>query len=255
MPGPPTRVCPPTHPATFSPGWCSPRSVLPDVGAAGDNGSVTFVQPMLPLWENERRENERARELDHTDRIVADSTNRFAWLKARAKGVTATDVARLSSTRALRGVAMEKLLGTGFGGNAFTDHGRDREPEIARWTRGVYGMEPSSALFHSTGNRLHLATPDGLRGRGGTLELCEIKTTGKSWSSIPRSYLRQVWWQQYVLGAERTLVVWEQHDNFVPVDVEPRCKWVDRDENEIHVLVSLADRLLDMMRAGYVPAR
>ena len=171
---------------------------------------------MLSLWDDEP-----VRMPDHTDRIVADATNRFAWLKARAKGVTATDVARLSSTRALRGVAMEKLLGTGFGASP---------------------------------NRLHLATPDGLRSNGASLELCEIKTTGKSWSSIPRSYLRQVWWQQYVLGAERTLVVWEQHDNFVPLDAEPRCKWVDRDENEIHVLVSLADRLLDMMRSGYVPA-
>lgn len=221
----------------------------PDVVGSGDNGRVTFVQPMLPLWDDP----EPPRAPDHTDRIVAHSTDRFAWLKARAKGVTATDVARLSSSRALRALAMEKFLGSGFGGNAFTDHGRVREPEIARWTRGVFGMQASTALFHAEGNRLHLATPDGLRADGARLELCEIKTTGKAWSSIPRSYLRQVWWQQYVLGAERTLVVWEQHDNFVPLDAEPRCKWVDRDDNEIHILVGLADRLLDMMRAGYVP--
>ena len=42
---------------------------------------------------------------------------------------------------------------------------------------------------------------------GGRVQLCEIKTTNKSWRSIPRSYMRQVWWQQHVLGAERTLAV------------------------------------------------
>jgi hypothetical protein len=57
-----------------------------------------------------------------------------------------------------------------------------------------------------------------------------------------------VWWQQYVLGAERTLVVWEQHRDFVPIEHEPQCRWVERDENEIHVLVTLADRLLELMR-------
>ena len=80
------------------------------------------------------------------------------------------------------------------------------------------------------------------------MELAEIKTTTRRWRSIPRSYLRQVFWQQYVLGAERTLVVWEQHDEFVPVSAEPKCRWVDRDDNEIHILVGMADRLLARMR-------
>ena len=59
--------------------------------------------------------------------------------------------------------------------------------------------------------------------------------------------MRQVWWQQYVLGAERTLVVWEQHSDFVPVAAEPKSQWVDRDDNEIHMLVGLANRLLRLM--------
>lgn len=202
------------------------------------NGRVT--QPMLALWPEPR--------VDHRTRIVARSTDRVAWLRARAGGVTATDVARLSSERALRTVAREKVLGSSFTGNAYTEHGKAREPEIARWVRSVYGIEPSMDLYHAEANRLHLATPDGIRMREGAIELAEIKTTTKPWRSIPRSYLRQVWWQQYVLGAERTLVVWEQHADFVPVDPEPRCRWVDRDDNEIHVLVSLADRLLELLR-------
>lgn len=185
----------------------------------------------------------------HTSRIVANSDNRADWLKARARGVTATDVARLSSARAVHVVAQEKLFGSGFSGNAYTEHGRTREPEIARWVRSVYGIIPSLDLFHAEGNSRHLATPDGIRVVDHGIELAEIKTTSRAWRSIPRSYLRQVWWQQYVLGAERTLVVWEQHTDFVPVEAEPRVKWVDRDDNEIHQLIGLADAVLGLLNA------
>ncbi|MEP6478547.1 MAG: YqaJ viral recombinase family protein [Rhodoglobus sp.] len=201
-------------------------------------------QPTLDLWD----EPDAPPAWSHTNRIVAHSEDRVAWLRARSRGVTATDVARLTGPRALQALALEKLNGTGFGGNAYTDHGRAREPEIARWVRANHRIEPNSALFHAFGEPYHLATPDGVAMVDGTLTLCEIKTTGHAWRSIPRSYLRQVWWQQYVLGAERTLVVWEQHDDFVPTNAEPECRWVERDDNEIHVLVGLADRLLALVR-------
>jgi hypothetical protein len=200
---------------------------------------VTFVQPTLSLWDEPAP--------DHRSRIVADSTDRVAWLRARSRGVTATDVARLSSLKAVATVALEKINGTGFAGNAYTDHGREREPEIARWVRAAHGIAPSSALFHAHGETAHLATPDGVGVVAGALVLAEIKTTSSGFRSIPRSYLRQVWWQQYVLGAERTLFVWEQHRDFVPIDDEPRVMWVDRDDNEIHVLVGLANRVLGML--------
>nr|WP_290800547.1 YqaJ viral recombinase family protein [Herbiconiux sp.] len=190
----------------------------------------------------------------HLGRIVATSSDRVAWLRARSRGVTATDAARLSSDSAVRTVAWEKFHGTGFTGNAFTDHGRAREPEIAAWVRSEYAIEPSLALFHAARERRHLATPDGVRVTDdGTVELAEIKTTSKPWSRIPRGYLRQVWWQQYVLGAERTLVVWEQHLDFVPVAAEPRCEWVERDESQIELLVRRADDLLAWMRGERRP--
>ena len=211
-----------------------------DVTARGENGCVTTDQPTLSLFD--------APPVPHTQRILADSSDRVAWLRARSTGVTATDVARLSSAKSLKAVALDKLLGSGFGGNAYTDHGRAREPEIARWVRAQHGIEPSSALFHADGERLHLATPDGVGHANGALVLAEIKTTSSAWRSIPRSYLRQVWWQQYVLGAERTLLVWEQHADFVPVDAEPTCRWIERDDNEIHILVGLANTLLELMQ-------
>lgn len=179
-------------------------------------------------------------------RIVADSRDRVAWMRARSRGITATDVAQLTTHTAIPRVADAKLGGSGFSGNAFTEHGRRREPEIAAWVAATHGIQPSSALFHAVVEKRHLATPDGIAvDADGRVTLAEIKTTNKTWRSIPRTYLRQVWWQQHVLGAERTLVVWEEHDGFVPVGDEPRCAWVDRDEREITSLVRLATELID----------
>jgi len=183
-------------------------------------------------------------------RIVADSTDRVAWLRARSRGITATDVAKLSTPHSVHAAARQKILGTGFTGNVYTEHGKAREPEIAAWVLAEHGIQPSTALFRSARDARHLATPDGIAARAsGTVELAEIKTTNKPWRSIPRHYLRQVWWQQYVLGAERTLFVWERHEDFVPVG-DPQCRWVDRDENEIAVLVGLAGQLLAMLRTA-----
>ncbi|MBN9182840.1 MAG: recombinase, partial [Microbacterium sp.] len=107
-------------------------------------------------------------------------------------------------------------------------------------------IQPSTVLFRAVVEPRHLATPDGIVvDASGRVTLAEIKTTNKSWRSIPRSYLRQVWWQQHVIGAERTLVAWEEHDGFVPVDDEPKCAWVDRDDAEIAKLVKLATSLID----------
>lgn len=180
-------------------------------------------------------------------RIIADSRDRVAWLRARARGITATDVAGLSSDKSIIRAADAKLGGGArFGGNAYTDHGRRREPEIAAWVAATHGIRPSSALFRAEAEHRHLATPDGVVQDGeGRILLAEIKTTNKNWRTIPRTYLRQVWWQQHVLGAERTLFVWEEHADFHPVDDEPRCVWIDRDDREIQQLVGLATRLID----------
>lgn len=179
-------------------------------------------------------------------RIVADSRDRVAWVRARSRGITATDVATLTSANAIAKAADAKLMGSNFSGNAYTAHGRLREPEIARWVAATHGILPSSALFHAVVEKRHLATPDGVAvDAEGRVTLCEIKTTAKPWRSIPRSYLRQVWWQQHVLGAERTLIAWEEHADFVPVGEEPRCAWIDRDDAEIGKLVGLATSLID----------
>ncbi|SBN64097.1 YqaJ-like recombinase domain-containing protein [Curtobacterium sp. 9128] len=187
----------------------------------------------------------------HTERIVAHSSDRVAWLRARAAGITATDVARLASLRAVEAVIADKRYGSRFSGNAYTEHGKEREPVIAAWVAATHGIQPSAHLFHASANRAHLATPDGVgQDRDGRLLLAEIKTTSSGWKRVPRHYLRQVWWQQYVLGAERTLFVWEKHDGFVPIADEPECRWIDRDDDQIRGLVQLADMVLDRLRSS-----
>lgn len=180
-------------------------------------------------------------------RIVADSRDRVGWLRARAAGITATDVAQLSSDASILRAADAKLgVGARFSGNAYTDHGRRREPEIASWIAATHGILPSSALFHAETEKRHLATPDGIvQDASGRIALSEIKTTNKSWRTIPRTYMRQIWWQQHVLGAERTLFAWEEHRDFQPLHDEPKCLWIDRDDAEIGRLVHLATALID----------
>jgi len=221
---------------------------------------VTIVQPTL--WDSLEAEPGPGASVTgahdaftslrgHTERIVAHSSDRVAWLRARAAGITATDVARLASLRAVEAVIADKRYGSRFSGNAYTEHGKEREPVIAAWVAATHGIQPSAHLFHASANRAHLATPDGVgQDRDGRLLLAEIKTTSSGWKRVPRHYLRQVWWQQYVLGAERTLFVWEKHDGFVPIADEPECRWIDRDDDQIRGLVQLADMVLDRLRSS-----
>lgn len=179
------------------------------------------------------------------DRVVADSHDRPAWLRARAMGITATDAAHLATPRSVAGLVRAKCDPFGFAGNAYTQYGRDREPVIAEWMRQRFGLHSSTVLFRALANPRHLATPDGLNDctDGGDLLLAEIKTSTRPLERAPRSYLRQIWWQQHVMGARRTLLVWEQHEGFHPLG-EPRVRWVERDDAQIARLVELADATL-----------
>lgn len=181
-------------------------------------------------------------------RVISDGSDRDQWLQARAGGVTATDVAKLSSLKSIPSVAKQKLSPLQFTGNSFTAYGRQREPLIADWVQTHFGINPSNALFCAAENRFHLATPDGIaEASDGSLVLAEIKTTNKVWSTVPRNYMRQIFWQQYVLGADRTLLVWEQHQDFVPT-AAPQYKWIERDEEQIEQLMFLADKLVETLR-------
>jgi hypothetical protein len=181
------------------------------------------------------------------ERVVCADSDRDEWLRQRKGGITATDAARLATPASVRAVVNDKLYGGSFTGNAYTEYGKQREPEIQKWVLGEHGIGSCGLLIRAAENPRHLATPDGLAQCDDEVLLAEIKTTNKSWARIPRNYLRQVYWQQYVVGAERTLFVWEQHRNFVVQDAEPRAVWIERDDAEIERLVGLANEVLERL--------
>jgi len=197
---------------------------------------------------------------------IATSDDRPAWLAARRGGVSATDVAALGGKSPSR-AAMERIAADKraelkeWSGNRYTRHGNEREPLILDWVArksavGGFGsgaLVPSHDLFAHPDDSRYLATPDG-RSEDWDYgcELVEVKTTLKDFASVPADYLRQVYWQQFVMGAERTLFVWEVHENFVPTTMEPSWRWIPRDQAAIDELRAKADILLDFM-AGKFP--
>ena len=83
--------------------------------------------------------------LTYRDRMLADGNDKGEWMRVRATGITATDVARLSSPSAIPQAALEKLHGSSFTGNAYTRHGQDREPVIAACRRHRCAMISATA--------------------------------------------------------------------------------------------------------------
>lgn len=182
--------------------------------------------------------------LDYRKRQLASLTdNEQEWFKQRLYNVSASDVAMLSRESSIPGIVKRKFE-SNFFGNKYTFHGNSREPYIAEWIQNTHGISPNNHLFHSEGDLRHLATPDGVEVIANDLVLSEIKTTNKPFKKIPLKYLRQIYWQQYVLGAQRTLFVWEEHNDFVPTHTEPKTLWVERNNDVIASLQLLAVSLV-----------
>lgn len=199
-------------------------------------------------------------------RGVADIRDRVAWAKARAPMIGASDAAKFSKVESAHLYLKAKLYAP-FSGNGYTAHGNAREPFML----AAYNIEQNFTLFHSADNPRHGATPDGIKlGGDGTFVLAQAKTTlvktktlrtgevvevpaftnARGERAIPPDYQRQMWWEQYVMGTDRTLFIWEAHRDGQPVDMEPESVWFHRDDNEIHKLITIADIVLEGMDAA-----
>lgn len=191
-------------------------------------------------------------------RIVADIRDRASWTHARARGLGASDAASWAKEESAPSYLRAKLYNP-FEGSAYTRHGNAREAHIL----AAFGMPQNHYLFRSAGNPRHLATPDGLLvNDAGALILGQAKThqiqhtkdgapkpaftSAKGERLIPPTYKRQMWWEQYVLGADRTLFMWEPHDRMRPA-LEPESCWFYRDDDEIAKLVRIANIITDGM--------
>jgi hypothetical protein len=174
---------------------------------------------------------------------IADGDDRPAWLDARRYIVTSTDVAKAVTPSGWRDVVMTKVYGLDRADNKYFAHGRERESDIARKAHERFGVAPNRFLYARDGLG---ATPDGINPE--SPELGEYKTALKPLpKTVPRIYRDQVYMAQHVNGASRTLLGWEQHLNGVPVDLEPTWLWIERDQERIDYLLTVADELADFL--------
>lgn len=198
---------------------------------------------------------------------------RQPWLEFRAGGITATQIRDWGNAAKRRQIIDEKISGVfeDLSHLPYVNHGNRREPVIAQWAQGRFGIEPCEQTFAHGENPRHLASPDGISRSPFTGELIvgtddavvmEIKTSkydltpGKLDSDrtlleiTPGSkfegsgYYVQMQWQMYVMNASATLFIYEQHDDvvnpetgtFTPVG-PPQYAWVERDQALIDVLL------------------
>lgn len=195
-------------------------------------------------------------------RQLADSRDKVGWAKARSRAIGASDAASFAKVESAHTYLRAKLYDP-FTGNKYTGHGNDREPVILE----AMHTEQNFTLFGSAGNDRHVATPDAIRTTAtGELFLLQVKTTLQKRNRVgdvvppftnaagefhlPPAYFRQMQWEMYVVGAERSLFVWEEHVDGRPTTMEPESEWIYRDDDEIAKLITIADLVLAGMDAG-----
>jgi hypothetical protein len=190
-------------------------------------------------------------------RAGASDTDREAWLAERRSGVTATEVRDLKIGAVTFAQLADRKLGRlpeSFAGNAYTQWGVEREPEIARWLEAGFSILPESRVFHAADDPRKLASPDGVGvSFDGDLLISEVKTAGAKYDLTPGSddfsakgYGYQVQWGLRVLGAQRALFAWEERLGF-PGNFsigQSHIAWIERDELVIAELDKLADDFL-----------
>lgn len=178
------------------------------------------------------------------------SDNERDWHHARSQGVTATDMATLhtGTPAAFAAIANTKRNPTTIPTTKAMAWGKDREAVILQWLRDTFGYTiqdngTTLAVHHET--PLYVATPDAI----GTGEydnvIFEVKTTNTPWPTnghLPERYMIQVQWQLFVTGADFCIFVYEQHENYTPVDI--RVVRIDPNADEIARLVDIADAFI-----------
>ena len=177
------------------------------------------------------------------------SENKIEWLKARATGITATDINKIISPTLKISSQSIKLLQSKLENvttepqlNSYMVHGNEREPIIAEWAAGNFGMVANSYLFYGE-NQQHLATPDGL----GEDFVGEIKTSLKPLKSIVNYYMNQMQWQLNVMQQDKCLFLVEQHEKFKPLSID--YMWVYRDENRIQLLTRHVNAFIEILNS------
>jgi hypothetical protein len=178
--------------------------------------------------------------------IVNDGTDRDEWHKAHWLNISASQISKAMTPSGRRNFISNYLTPRHVddGQDIYMSHGSRREEMfLGPYMEKRYGIPHNKALFGHPLRRRHVATPDGWDPERRVTG--EIKTATKPCPrTIPIEYRWQMQWQMYVMGAERGLLVWEHHSEFVPVNPEPEVRWVERDEEAIFKMVTVANALL-----------
>lgn len=186
------------------------------------------------------------------DRFLAQSGT-AEWYEIRTTGVSATTVAKACTPAGFEQAVKDIYYGADpIPDNEFMRFGREQEGNIIADLQNMnFDIEPNDWLIAADGytNRWQFATPDGLSSDHRTI--AEVKTTGKDWgewSKVPLHYKRQVQWQLHVTGAEVCVFAWQLRAAdgaglFVPGWLEPKAVIVQRDEELIAQLISVAEKL------------
>lgn len=180
-------------------------------------------------------------------RFLAESTDRTAWMAHRARGVTATEVAKASTPAGFLQAQREHGTLTEIAVNEYMQFGTDNEPWLSLWVKRETGIMPNRWLIAAETNPLHMATPDGL-----SLDhtrISEIKTGGTEINQPPLQHIRQMGWQFHTTDAEEGIYAFmlrkEVNGVMVPAWMEPRMWVIRRDNILIAELVETANRLLE----------
>lgn len=189
------------------------------------------------------------------DRFIARKDEDFeAWLNARRYGVTATQVSNASTPAGFEKAAADFLTEYSEPDNPYMRFGREWESHIADFVQAEFDVDPNEWLIAGENPR-HLATPDGLGRKHDWIG--EYKTTGKDWMTVeklPLRYRRQVQWQLHVTSAEKCVVGWllreQVEGEFIPAWFEPKVGIIERDDDLIADLISVADRLWEFIEGG-----
>lgn len=177
--------------------------------------------------------------------ILLPRTTRDDWLAQRRDYITATDVARLSTSAAeWRKVRAEKN-GTApeLRQSPEMQWGNDREAALIRYAQTVDPtiVANDAVVVHPDGP--WAATPDGI----GDNVVCEVKTGSRAGlDKARRRHEAQMQWQCWVTGAEGCLYVTEVRD-WDEMGYTPGARsheWIDRDDDQIAELLDVAERFL-----------
>lgn len=176
---------------------------------------------------------------------ILKSNSREEWLEQRTQFLTATDIATLynGGPKAWENVAQSKREIPDDFDNQYLRWGREREESIANYVRTFVdsSLEPNDQLFVSTKYPKIAATPDMVsRDSVGDVFSAEIKTTKTDLSVIPMKYQIQMEVQMLVLGTTRCVFVWEQHEDFVPM--QPKHQIYESDPVKRKKILEIVDR-------------